>query len=407
MKNVKEVSIIPTQKIAKMCTLETPDHSEQLLPRTVVEAIQGIDDYAKLSDIALKADLDSTTHKVKLDQLPEMNYDPVGSAAGVEGKLVAHAAEAANPHRVTAAQVGADTVGSSQAVYNELNTHAGSRNNPHGVNSAQIGAAEARQISLDEANSMALKAGIYHINGEQVVINGFTSAFWTVIVGAGYNAQALTQIWQCYEYNAANILFTRKATSEAAWSGFSIIYTGDNRPTAADVAADPVGSAAAVDGRLFSHTGDATRHITAAERAAWNIKETPEGAQSRANTAEVNAKAASRPVSWVPAWGDVMGKPATFPPISHSHTAAEAGADPAGSATGVQNGLNGHMNNRSNPHGVTAQQAGALPISGGTMTGTMFAQSNTAYATYQVRNAAIVNVYPTYMANGSVTFVYG
>lgn len=41
---------------------------------------------------------------------------------------------------------------------------------------------------------------------------------------------------------------------------------------------------------LNTHVGDTTKHITAAERNAWNAKETPEGAQAKANQAETNAK---------------------------------------------------------------------------------------------------------------------
>ena len=41
--------------------------------------------------------------------------------------------------------------------------------------------------------------------------------------------------------------------------------------------------------------------------------------------------------------------------------ASDVGADPSGSATGVQNNLNSHTGNKSNPHGVTAAQAGAVP----------------------------------------------
>lgn len=37
--------------------------------------------------------------------------------------------------------------------------------------------------------------------------------------------------------------------------------------------------------------------------------------------------------------------------------------DPAGSAQGVQSNLNAHTNNKSNPHGVTAAQVGAIPAS--------------------------------------------
>lgn len=51
--------------------------------------------------------------KVPSGQLPEMNYDPAGSAAGVQANLTAHENNKNNPHGVTAAQVGAAT----KAVY--------------------------------------------------------------------------------------------------------------------------------------------------------------------------------------------------------------------------------------------------------------------------------------------------
>ena len=47
--------------------------------------------------------------------------------------------------------------------------------------------------------------------------------------------------------------------------------------------------------------------------------------------------------------------------------AAEVGADPAGTAetkaNAVQTNLTSHTNNKSNPHGVTAAQVGAVPTS--------------------------------------------
>jgi lysophospholipase L1-like esterase len=43
--------------------------------------------------------------------------------------------------------------------------------------------------------------------------------------------------------------------------------------------------------QLDTHLSDTTRHILASERTAWNAKETPQGAQDKANTAEANAKA--------------------------------------------------------------------------------------------------------------------
>ena len=45
--------------------------------------------------------------KVPAGQLPEMDYDPSGSAAAVQTALTSHTSNKANPHGVTAAQVGA------------------------------------------------------------------------------------------------------------------------------------------------------------------------------------------------------------------------------------------------------------------------------------------------------------
>lgn len=47
--------------------------------------------------------------KIPAAQLPNMNYDPAGSAAAVQKNLDAHTGNKNNPHAVTAAQVGAAT----------------------------------------------------------------------------------------------------------------------------------------------------------------------------------------------------------------------------------------------------------------------------------------------------------
>ena len=56
---------------------------------------------------------------------------------------------------------------------------------------------------------------------------------------------------------------------------------------------------------------------------------------------------------------------------SGDYTAAQVGADPSGSAAAVQSNLDTHTGNTSNPHSVTATQAGAVPVAGGTMTGAL------------------------------------
>ncbi|WP_312611382.1 carbohydrate-binding protein [Oscillibacter sp.] len=46
---------------------------------------------------------------------------------------------------------------------------------------------------------------------------------------------------------------------------------------------------------------------------------------------------------------------------THTHTAAQIGADPSGSAAAVQANLNSHTSNKSNPHSITPAQIGADP----------------------------------------------
>lgn len=59
---------------------------------------------------------------------------------------------------------------------------------------------------------------------------------------------------------------------------------------------DPGGSAAAVEAKLGVHTGS---------------KNNPHGVTA--------AQTGARPSTWLPAWGDVTGKPVTFPPDAHTH----------------------------------------------------------------------------------------
>lgn len=65
--------------------------------------------------------------------------------------------------------------------------------------------------------------------------------------------------------------------------------------------------------------------------------ETIEGSQAKADQAEANAKAASRPNDWLPTTDDI------------------------GAASSYD--LNTHVNNKSNPHEVTCEQIGAAPVS--------------------------------------------
>lgn len=59
--------------------------------------------------------------KVEAEQLPQMDYDPSGSAAAVQANLDSHIGNSANPHGVTAQQVGADPAGTASSAISAHN----------------------------------------------------------------------------------------------------------------------------------------------------------------------------------------------------------------------------------------------------------------------------------------------
>lgn len=91
------------------------------------------DNWTKIDEaVAKKAEL-GADGKIPPEQLPEMKFDPSGSAAAVQKNLDAHTGNRNNPHAVTAAQVGAATT-------TDLSAHTGNRSNPHSVTAQQVGA---------------------------------------------------------------------------------------------------------------------------------------------------------------------------------------------------------------------------------------------------------------------------
>ncbi len=93
--------------------------------------------------LAQKADL-GEDGKIVLAQLPDMDYDPAGSAAAVDSKLTAHMEDEDNPHGVTASQTGA-------APATHAAQHAAGGSDP--VTPAAIGAASTTHAAQHAANS--------------------------------------------------------------------------------------------------------------------------------------------------------------------------------------------------------------------------------------------------------------
>ena len=150
--------------------------------------------------------------KVPAGQLPEMDYDPAGSAAGVQANLTSHINNKSNPHGVSPSQIGAvpttrkvnnkalsadvslsaadvgaipsaqkgtaggvaslgsdgkvpagqlpemdyDPAGSAAGVQANLTSHINNKSNPHGVSPSQIGAVPTTR----KVNNKALSADV-------------------------------------------------------------------------------------------------------------------------------------------------------------------------------------------------------------------------------------------------------
>lgn len=85
--------------------------------------------------------------------------------------------------------------------------------------------ADRKKITLAEANSLNLKAGLYVID-ETVTILGFRSANWNIIVGESLNRDAsASQIWMNYNSNTEQHMYMRKQQAGASWSEFKEILT--------------------------------------------------------------------------------------------------------------------------------------------------------------------------------------
>ena len=199
-------------------------------------------------------------------------YQPVGNYLTAETDPTVPAwAKAASKPTYTAAEVGADATGTAAGVQANLTAH---ENNT------------VKHITADERTAW---------NGKAAGDHNHDGTYLTAETDPTVPAWA-------------------KAASKPAY-------------TAAEVGADPAGSAAGVQGNLDAHTVDAVKHITANERTAWNGK-----AAGDHNHDGTYLTAETDPT--VPAWAKAASKPA--------YTAAEVGADAAGSAAGVQNELNQH-----------------------------------------------------------------
>ena len=87
---------------------------------------------------------------------------------------------------------------------------------------------DKRKISLAEADSVALGAGIYYIDNESKTILGFTSRYWTVIVSeraTNDTNRSATQIWMNFNSNSEQHIYIRRQQGGNSWANFKELAT--------------------------------------------------------------------------------------------------------------------------------------------------------------------------------------
>lgn len=103
--------------------------------------------------------------KVPPDQLPEMDYDPAGSADKVQKSLNSHTSNKQNPHGVTAEQVGADPKGSASSAVSTHNQDEGAH---PAIQEKLNGVSMAVRATYPVADGQTIKSGdvVDVVNGE-------------------------------------------------------------------------------------------------------------------------------------------------------------------------------------------------------------------------------------------------
>ena len=299
------------------------------------------------------ASLDETG-KLPALQLPTNDFDPSGAAETVQSNLDDHIADTANPHGVTAAQTGAIPAtdkGASGGVASLDET-------------GKVPAAQLPPMDYDPAGSASA------VDAKLTAHNGDATKHITAGERTAWNSKAAGN----HTHTAAQV--GAIPTSEKGTVNGVASLDGNGKIVAAQMP-DTGGSAEEVQAHLDEHIADTVKHVTAAERTAWDGKETPEGAKAKADQAEANAKAASRPVTWTPTAADVG---AAIPSTQISVTLTAAGWTGSGpytqavSVTGlgaVQSGDIGLAQSataeqrtaaRDAMLSVTAQAAGSLTV---------------------------------------------
>ncbi len=257
-------------------------------------------------------------------------------------------AQSAAEDAQTAAETAASTATSAKTAAETAKTGAVSAQSK--AQSAQVKAEGAAADAEESAAAAAQSAAAAAQSATQVAANSKTAESWAV--GGTGTREGEDSNNAKYWCESAQAIAGGGVTSFNGRGGIVKPQKGDY--TAEMVEADASGAAAAVQSNLDGHEGDTTAHITAAERTKWNGKQDKLTFDTAPTANSTN-------------------------PVTSGGVKTEL--DKKANATS----LGAHTGNTDNPHRVTAAQAGADPT--GTAASAVSAHNSSSTAHSDIRTA--------------------
>ena len=273
-------------------------------------------------------------------QTAESSAKGYASTSGTNATAAAQSATGARSAKA-AAETAASTATSAKTAAETAKTGAVSAQSK-----AQSAQAKAEGAAADAEESAAAAAQ----SATQVAANSKTAESWAV--GGTGTREGEDSNNAKYWCESAQAIAGGGVTSFNGRGGIVKPQKGDY--TAEMVGADASGAAAAVQSNLDGHEGDTTAHITAAERTKWNGKQDKLTFDTAPTANSTN-------------------------PVTSGGVKTEL--DKKANATS----LGAHTGNTDNPHQVTAAQAGADPT--GTAASAVSAHNSSSTAHSDIRTA--------------------
>ena len=273
-------------------------------------------------------------------QTAESSAKGYASTSGTNATAAAQSATDARSAKA-AAETAASTATSAKTAAETAKTGAVSAQSK-----AQSAQAKAEGAAADAEESAAAAAQ----SATQVAANSKTAESWAV--GGTGPREGEDSTNAKYWCESAQAIAGGGVTSFYGRGGIGKPQKGDYTPEM--VGADASGAAAAVQSNLDGHKGDTTAHITAAERTKWNGKQDKLTFDTAPTANSTN-------------------------PVTSGGVKTEL--DKKANATS----LGAHTGNTDNPHRVTAAQAGADPT--GTAASAVSAHNSSSTAHSDIRTA--------------------